>query len=354
MSVSFIAHTPLICRCVGLLLATFLFTHLSARAADRATGPYSEAVAKLKAWEAALKLVEQHEASLAKAKADGDERKAMTLHLQLASLMAYKRDREKAMGHLAEVEKWLAANAGRERRLRIPVLERVGRIYGKFGLTDKAIHSLTESYKLCAREFGAYHLRTSLIQGQLGIAWLDKGNFKKAAEHLKDAATNMQQQTHYQFIPTAEIWGEWKLSKSGMHKSCIFIDLYARLLRYQGKLRYERNRLKEYRRMLDRLYGKRHIASFNVILRQAVNAEARKDPGDAQDFLIELVELADLRNQNATVARQFLLEFYERRDKPVEAGKIRREISDRGGTDTAKIAKLLLAAATIFPFEEAK
>ncbi len=94
---------------------------------------------------------------------------------------------EEAREELAVLEAERHPEGGQVRELRSELLAALGRIYRKFGDSEKALETMNESLELYRRHDPGDLSGLAARINNLGVAYLDEGNYDRAAEHFSEA-----------------------------------------------------------------------------------------------------------------------------------------------------------------------
>lgn len=172
------------------------------------------------------------------------------------------------------------------------VLGIAGQLNLKLWRLPEALKSLQLAYDRTARKLGPYHPSSSYIQGHLGVCQLALGDNSSAARNLRDAVTSLQQ------VHMRPLGGEWvgvtRIHRDNYNQLLAFISDYANLLRRQGKLRYEGNRLKEFLSLTETMYATENAGLVPILVRLGYNYEARMSPSTAEKHFAEAERIAEI------------------------------------------------------------
>lgn len=275
----------------------------------------------------------KYRAVISKAEAEGKAELKMQAQMALAVILDKKGDPVAAGKQLDEVESWAFANARAKRKTVGVVLLMAGILNQDQLRYEQAERCLEKSYNEMANAFGAYNLRTSFAQGYLGCVQLARGDLKQARRNLKDAVVNLQL-SHMKWT-LQEGYLSQSLSPFGGRMARQFNVDYANLLHQEKEYRTEGRHLEAFRKQMKRLkIGNSDMLAY-LVLRQALNAEIRGREGDAEEFFLEAIQLSDSETgrerSHHLVARQFLVEFYNRESEVEKAKKVAAEIAELGG-----------------------
>ncbi len=143
--------------------------------------------------------------------------------------------------------------------------------------------------------------------------------FDAASANLKEAATNLQ-------LPSYK----GQIVKHTRIESLRVLSTYAQLLKVKGKLRYERNRLKEYIRTTERWYGKENRLIIPILFRLGYNSALRGYERSVKGYFEDAIELADKHAEELELAprgaRLHLYGFLKRTGKTEAAAKTLEQV----------------------------